>query len=234
MYWASGNGVRPSLDWLAWARRGWARQGAARPGSAGHGLRWQHGGPTGLPCRLHWRSGTTRRGSARHGWPRPGSAWQGRVWATDGGTEGFGLPCHSHKGGHGEQWLGRVWRGLAWRGEAGPGMGCRQQHWGLRLPLLLSTEGRRGMPRQCRDGQGSARRGGAWLGKGCRQQHGASSEAPCCSLWRADGAVPGTARRGSAWLGGARFGTIRQGLTISARRAQVLPAGFTQHTSRHD
>ena len=231
MYWASGNGVSPSMAGLGAALYGALRQGEARLGLAWVAMAARRAYGPSLPPSL---ADAARQGMARPGVDRPGLARRGRAWAADGGTEGFGSPCHPHKGGYGLARTAAAGRGAARQGWARQGMGCRPQHWGLRLPLLLSTEGRRGMPRQCRDGQGSARRGGAWLGKGCRQQHGASSEAPCCSLWRADGAVPGTARRGSAWLGGARFGTVRQGLTISARRAQVLPAGFTQHTSRHD
>ena len=65
-------------------------------------------------------SGVVRHGRARRGWARPGEAW-----ATDGGTEGFGLPCRPLRG---WTWLGgarRGWagHGLARRGVARQGKG---------------------------------------------------------------------------------------------------------------
>ena len=172
MCWASARcksqrgGIWRGMAWLFTVEHG-----GVRTGRAGQGQRWQHGGPTGLPCRLHWWTGRGQdwRGDAwlgevgfgevRHGWAR----------VTDGGTEApASLPPS------------RGWtaRGAAWRGWVGQ-----------------ATE-RPGMVRR---------------GKGCRQQHGASTEAPCCSLWRADVAGYGELqyrwlRRGwvmqcSAWRG---------------------------------
>jgi len=71
MRWASGDGVSPSVVGPDPARRGVASRGragrgGARRGEARQGLRRQHGGPTGLPCRLHW-------------WMRRGPAWRGCV-----------------------------------------------------------------------------------------------------------------------------------------------------------
>jgi len=150
-------------------------------------MRWASSGVSPSKARLGgaWQA-MARRDDARRGLAR----------VTDGGTEGFGLPCHPHKGGH-----GAVEHGAARPGAARLGMAWR----------------------------GRARRG-----KGCRQQHGASLEVSCCSLWRADLAWRCVAGQGRVWRGEAWRGMARQGLTISARRAQVLPAGFTQHTSWHD
>jgi hypothetical protein len=131
------------------------------------------------------------------------------------------------------------------QGGARRGMGHRRWHGGLR-PSLPPSQGwmRHGAARYGAFWRGLACWGLAWLGKGCRQQHGASSEVPCCSLWRADKARPGPAwpgmalrggaRPGPAWpgmalRGGARQGKARQGLTISARRASALPSEFTKH-----
>ena len=89
-------------------------------------------------------------------------------------------------------------------------------------------------------GRGRARRGRAWR---CRVRPGGAWATDSSTellrrlpaalireqIWR--GMVRrGKARRNGVRHGLARRGGARQGLTISARRAQVLPAGFTQHT----
>jgi len=43
-------------------------------------------------------------------------------------------------------------------------MGCRRQHWGLRLPLLLSMEGSCGMARYGWDGRGREEYGAVRIG----------------------------------------------------------------------
>jgi hypothetical protein len=166
MSWASF-GVSPSeasrgMDWRCEACTGMDGRGTPR-----HGLRWQHGGPSGSPCRLHWwtRYGTARHagawrveywpGAARHGLQtaarrasalpaallgglgkaRQARVWQGAAgcgavrpggpWAADGGTEGFGLPCHPHKGGRarpGTAGRGSVGLGAAWQGSVRQGL----------------------------------------------------------------------------------------------------------------
>ena len=71
-----------------------------------------------------WASGNgispslVSRGMAARGRAWRGEAWLGEIRVTDGGMEGFGLPCHPHKG-----WkrLGTARRGVAGRGVAGPG-----------------------------------------------------------------------------------------------------------------
>jgi hypothetical protein len=83
----------------------------------------------------------TRHGTLGHGGAGRGSVGQSPARATDGGTEGFGLPCHPCEGGHGKPCSGHVRCGREGRGELRRGMGCGRQHWGPRLPLLLSTEG---------------------------------------------------------------------------------------------
>lgn len=60
----------------------------------------------------------------------------------------------------GEAWSGRLWQGL------------RKQHWGLRLPLLLSSESRFGRYRPASEWQGWERSSAAGYGKDCRRQYG--------------------------------------------------------------
>lgn len=72
MRWASGDGVSPSAVRSGGVWQAVARRGPASHGAAWFGLRWQHGGPTGLPCRLHWWTGC---GSTRHG-----GAWRVECW----------------------------------------------------------------------------------------------------------------------------------------------------------
>ena len=123
MCWASGNGISPSAARPGTPRRGEAWygevwRGEMRLGLARHGLRWQHGGLTGLPCRLHWWIG---RDLACRGLVWLGPAWSGGAWVTDGGTESFGFPCHPHKGGRGRAWPGAAWHGRAGSGTVGRG-----------------------------------------------------------------------------------------------------------------
>jgi hypothetical protein len=173
MCWAS-SGVSPSATWLGSARRDPARQCTLRPGGVRQGLRWQHGGPTGLPCRLHWWIGRGDAGlnAARRDMAGSGDAMQGSQTV----ARRLRPPCHPHKGGQHMAFLGAVRLGEVRSGKASPG-------------------------------------------KGCRQQHGASTEAPCCSLWRAHRPRPGDAKRGEVGRGLAWRAVARQGLTISARRA---------------
>lgn len=141
MRWASGNGVSPSA-----ARHGAAGPALVMPGDAGMGAAWRGMGCDGsteglLAFPAAFIGGQGKAGSGK-AWR--GEAWQGTARATDGGTEGFGLPCHPHKGGQGAAWQGPARHGWVRKGGAGRGMGCRQQHWGLRLLLLLSLESRYG------------------------------------------------------------------------------------------
>lgn len=93
----------------------------------------------------------------------------------------------------------------AWRGAAGLGLvrrdTARVTDGGTEAPASLPPS--RGWTRWCQAARASARTGRvrhglAWLGYGCRQQHGASTEAPCCSLRRADLVRPGMASMGRA------------------------------------
>jgi hypothetical protein len=207
MCWASGDGVSPSragsgLVWQGQARHGEAWRGSFRPGTVLHGLRWQHGEPSGFPCRLHW---WTRHGEARSGEARRGKVRRGPARVTDGGTESFGFPCHPHKVGRGRARLGGARRGLARLGTAGQGL--QTAALGASAPTAALFGGQTGLGSAPLGvvRQGWSRHGRARRGMGCRQQHGASSEVPCCSHQRADVAAPGMARRGSAWIGGARL-----------------------------
>ena len=141
MCWASGNGVSPSAAGLGWAWHGDARPGAAWYGPARAAMAARRAFGLSLPPSLVDKAGL---GTPRPGLARTGAARRGRARVTDGGTEGFGLPCHPHKGGRGVPAHGAARLGAARQGLARSGKGCRQQHWGLRLPLLLSTEGRSG------------------------------------------------------------------------------------------
>jgi hypothetical protein len=194
--------------WPGQAGRGAARRDLVWRGVARHGLRWQHGGLTGFPCRLHWR---TRRGAACCGTARHGSAGQSSARVTDGGTEGFGFPCHPHKGGRGRSWHGTPQFGRARLGRPRRGKGCRKQHWGLRLPLLLSLEGRRARTRQ-----GRTRRCGVgpdWAGLGAARAADGSTELlrrfPAALIrgqtWH-DAVRRGWAYHGVAWCGKAQHG----------------------------
>jgi hypothetical protein len=177
MRWAS-SGVSPSATWLGSARRDPARQCTLRPGGVRQGLRWQHGGPTGLPCRLHWwtRCGDAGQSAARRGMAGSGDAIQGSQTV----ARRLRPPCHPHKG-----WT-------RW---------CQAARASART--------------------GRVRHGLAWLGYGCRQQHGASTEAPCCSLWRADVAGHGAGWQGQAQRCQARLGMAKRG----AVRADDLSTG---------
>ena len=209
-------------------------QGQVQRGTARQGLRWQHGGLSGLPCRLHW-------------WTRLGGAWSGKAscgMARRGGTRqgsqtvarrASAFPATLKKVDAdrlGRFGLGRVWRGLveAWQGP--PDQGLQTAALGASAPTaaLFGGQTRLGSAPLGVVRQGWSRHGRARRGMGCRRQHGASSEVPCCSHQRAVEAGFGLARWGRARQGRARPGEARQGLTISARRAQILPAGFTQHT----
>ena len=166
MCWASGDGVSPSragsgLVWQGQARHGEAWRGSFRPGTVLHGLRWQHGEPSGFPCRLHWwtRRGKARRGAARHGEARSGEAEHGSQTVARRVSAFPATLTRVDVAG-----LGRAWLGRARSGRAGRGKGCRQQHWGLRLPLLLSLEGRRGWLRPGAEPLATARLGNAGLG----------------------------------------------------------------------
>jgi hypothetical protein len=150
-------------------------------------------------------------GRAWRGMVRLGAAWLGAAWVTDGGTEGFGLPCHPHKGGCGQVRRGMAGRRVAWRGTERPGKGCRQQHWGLRLPLLLSTEGRRGRTRQGRTRR--CRVGLDWAGLGAARAADSSTEllrrfpAALIRGQTRHGAVRrGWAHHGVVWCGKAQHG----------------------------
>lgn len=158
MCWASGNGVIPrfGLAVSGSVRFGLAGRGGAGPDSAGRGRARQGKGCDGsteglraFPAAFIGGQGAAGRGSVWCGLAGQGPVEQGRARVTDGGTEGFGLPCHSHKGGCGTAVRGGARRGVARcgrarQGTARSGRGCRRQHWGLRLPLLLSLEGRSG------------------------------------------------------------------------------------------
>jgi hypothetical protein len=119
MCWASF-GVSPSA----------AGQGATRRGSLGCSALWHDSARAAMAARrafgpslppslvdFAWR-GVDWRGAARHG-----GACQCGARVTDGGTEGFGLPCHPHKGGQCRVGLGRFWpdvlrQGAIWLGAA--------------------------------------------------------------------------------------------------------------------
>jgi hypothetical protein len=171
----------------------------------------------------------------RQGWVRQGRLWLGK--GCDGSTEGQPSLLLSRE----QLWQalvepGRARLGRAWRGLARPGV-TRQ---GLTISALSpsglsagfsgiqlwSGNAQLGCIRSGKVGRGLARRG-----KSCRQQHGVSSEAPCCSLLRADLAGPSAVWRGGEWRGMAMPDRARQGLTISARRATALPTEFTQQTT---
>jgi hypothetical protein len=218
MCWASGNGVSPSL-----ARPGAAWHGRAGLGGARRGVAWvamaaRRAYGSSLPPSLVdkvWQC-MASRGSARRG-----VAWQravrsGRARATDGGTEGFGSPCHPHKGGLGSAQRGGARFGLAKLGAPGSGMawlgmGCRRQHWGLRLPLLLSSEGRRGRTRQ-----GRTRRCGVgldWAGLGAAGADDLSTGGfglLCWVSWN-----PDMARLGRAGTCGAGQGVAWHGMATA-------------------
>jgi hypothetical protein len=195
MCWASGDGVSPSVAWPDATGRGEIRRDAAGlgwawHGDARHGLRWQHGEPSGFPCRLHW-------------W-----TWQG----PDGSS--------------------RAASGGAWPGPVRHGKSHRRWHGELRLSLPLSQGWtRQGSARRGTAGFGMARHGMAGHGL---QTAALGASAPTAALFggqtRQGLARHGAVRRAWARHGVAWTGKARQGLTISARRAQVLPAGFTQHT----
>jgi hypothetical protein len=72
-----------------------------------------------------------------------------------------------------QMWHGRVRSINVWQCLAGCAMvrqGLRKQHWGLRLPLLLSK--RADLARTGRSGFNGAWHGVASLGKDCRRQYG--------------------------------------------------------------
>jgi hypothetical protein len=193
MRWAS-SGVSPSATWLGSARRDPARQCTLRPGGVRQGLRWQHGGPTGLPCRLHWWIGRSQE------WR--GDAWQGEVgfgevchgWArvTDGGTEApASLPPSQGWTCYGAQRHGGVGCGAVRSSKSRQGLqtAARSFYGGS---LLLSLEGRCGALPHGRVGPGSARNGMPSQGKGWRFQRRGLWLPPLDSL---------ESRRGSAVRG---------------------------------
>jgi hypothetical protein len=183
MSWASGDGVSPSRVGLGRIGQVAAGLGKLWFGAARHGLRWQHGGLSGLPCRLHW---WTRHGQARHGTARHDVA--------------------------GSDWAGR-------------GMGCRQQHWGLRLPLLLSSEGRRGLVRTGLAWHGEAGLRKARRGKGCDGSTEGFRAFPAAFIGGHGMARHGMARHGTTWLG-------RTGLG-EAWAADSSTGGFGSHCCSH-
>jgi hypothetical protein len=125
MRWASGDGVSPSAERSRRAGPGSACYGAVGRSGVGRGvdwqgLRWQHGGPTGLPCRLHWWTGlgwaqrcTAGPGDARLGLAGRGGASEGKGHRRWHG--GFGLPATLTKGGRGTVGRGRrAWARHVW------------------------------------------------------------------------------------------------------------------------
>jgi hypothetical protein len=136
---------------------------------ARQGLRWQHGGPTGLPCRLHWRM---RRGEAWLGQAGRCQARQGWAWCgPQTVARRLRPPCHPHKGwarpgaagyvvaGRAHARHGRAWQGLQTAARSFCGGS-----------LLLSFEGRRGTL-----GRGWAMLGQAWRGRDWRGKARAAS-----------------------------------------------------------
>jgi hypothetical protein len=106
------------------ARHVVARQGVAGPVQDGHGLRWQHGGPSGSPCRLHWWTGLGRAAlsKAARGRAGPDMAWLG--------SPGHGLQTAARRapalpaallGGRGKAKQATVWQGAAGCGAVRPG-----------------------------------------------------------------------------------------------------------------
>lgn len=100
-------------------RHGMAGRDETRQGKAclDKGCRRQHGGVT-LPAALY---GSSAVGPAlvRRGEFRLGEVARGLARATDGGTEGFGSPCHPHGWLRpGKTWQGKVHYGMAGRGQA--------------------------------------------------------------------------------------------------------------------
>ena len=119
-----------------------------------------------------------RYGPARLGQARLGTAWQGQVrfLADDLSTEGFGPLCWVLRNPD-VAWKGEVGQcvaglGLVWYGAAQCGNRCRRQHWGLRLPLLLSLESRCGAAKLGTAQRGWARPGVDRRVKDCRRQYG--------------------------------------------------------------
>ena len=162
---------------------------------------------------MYWASGNgvspseARRSWIGQGVARLGLARHGMARVTDGGTEGFGLPCHSHTGGRGAAGPGAAKRGGAGQGRARRGKGCRRQHWGLRLPLLLSLEGRSGEARPGEVGYGLARRGTAWQGNANADDLSTGGLGLLCWVpWNPVMAWFGAPGRGTAWRGQARRG----------------------------
>jgi len=101
--------------------------------------------------------GPARLGMARLGRPRSGAAWAAMAARR---AYGPSLP---------PSLVDKARRGPACSGRAGRdrvrlGKGCRQQHWGLRLPVLLSLEGRYGEARRGTASRGMVSPGLAWCG----------------------------------------------------------------------
>lgn len=175
-----------------------------------------------------WR-GLVRSGAARHGVAR-----RCKAWAAMAARRAFGLSLPPSL--VDETRRGVLWHGSARLGGAEFGKGHRRWHGGLR-PSLPPSQGwaRFGWARLGVVGRGAVGLGDAGCGLAGHGLQTAARSFFGCSLLlslesRSGAARFGEARHGTARLGVARPGLAWHGLTISARRAQVLPAGFTQHT----
>jgi hypothetical protein len=78
-------------------------------------MRWASG--DGVSPSVVWQ-GRARPGETWSGRVQRGAARRGKARVADGGTEGFGLSCHPHKGGCSAVEHGAAWRGEARRGPA--------------------------------------------------------------------------------------------------------------------
>ena len=184
---------------------------------------------------MSWASGNgvspslARPGEAWHGRAGLGGARRGVAWVAIAARRAYGLSLPLSLAVLARRGMARS--GVAMLSEARCGLaefgkGCRQQHWGLRLPLLLSTEGRSAAARL-----GWARHGEAWRGSA---RHGAPRQGLQTAARSFFGGSRlfslkgrrGRARHGTPRFGMARRGTARHGLTISARGASAPLAGF--------
>ena len=130
-----------------------------------------------LRCKS--RCGATGRGVVWTGEVWPSAVRCGEATADDLSTEGFGPLCWVLRNPDavwpGADGSGRSRKGGAWLGEMRQGNRCRRQHWGLRLPLLLSL--RVGVVRSGLIDSGVVDRGLAYSGEDedCRRQYGGFS-----------------------------------------------------------